>query len=323
MKTPVALTMALAAVAAVLPLGAEMPASPKIQSMDLLVEGAFTDIGLLMAAQMRKDLPGGLELGPELQRWMRDNRPWLTEQWLALKSAVPTRQWPLTQVANRLPLPAVFAGTGSYVPSIDRCWSLHVLAKDRKSAAAILRYAVFWSFVFETDPELAFSWLQKKSTDSEVSTTDIIELQGTLDYWQGGKLKAPLSKQTWQELHKSTNPLNRFIALEKFDSVEQSPAELLALYRECLFGACSYLEVRALEGITRNKDFREDVARLLEEYIASNPPADDGSLPKLRNNFPDLVEGAKRVITLIRNKGIPPAPPPPQPDPFAPAPSKD
>ena len=99
--------------------------------------------------------------------------------------------------------------------------------------------------------------------------------------------------------------------------MEQSPAELLALYRECLFGACSYLEVRALEAITRNKDFREEVAKLLEEYIASNPPANDGTMPGLRNNFPNLIEGATRVIATIRNTDKPAAPSSPQSDPFA------
>ena len=89
------------------------------------------------------------------------------------------------------------------------------------------------------------------------------------------------------------------------------------MYRECLFGACSYLEVRALEAITRNKDFREDVAKLLEEYIASNPPANDGTLPSLRNNFPNLIEGATRVIATIRNTDKPAAPSSPQSDPFA------
>jgi hypothetical protein len=290
----------------------------QVQRFDLPIEDAFKDITALVAAKMGRDTTGRLEPGPELQLWVQQNRQWMSEQVAVFRAEVPSRTWPMVQVANRLPLPSVLAnGGGGLVPGIDRMWSVHNLADDTKSALAIIRYGMFWQMVFENDPASAVSLLNAKASGGQATTSDVVELQSALAYWPGGKLTAPLLKSDWQALHQSANPLNRFIALEKFDSVEQSPTELLALYRECLFGACSYLEVRALEAITRNKDFREEVAKLLEEYIASNPPANDGTLPGLRNNFPNLIDGAKRVIATIRNTEVPVAPTSPQSDPFA------
>lgn len=273
-------------------------------------------INQLLAAKMGKQPGQHVEPGAELQSWIRENKEWVTQQAKALRDRIPHHVWPIVNASKRIPLPSVLANSGSgLVSGIDSMWSVHNLADDGESASAIVRYGVFWQIFFENDPSSAISWLITKPGGSEPSTPDIVEFQSTLGYWPGDKLNSPMAKEEWLALYKNQSPLNRFIALEKFDSVPQTPGELLVLYRDCLFGACSYLEVRALEAITRNQDFRPEVLALLEQYVASNPPKDDGTLPKLRNNFPDLLEGAKRAITMIKAQ---PQPVPKQPsvDPF-------
>lgn len=246
------------------------------------------------------------------------HRQWCLELLARAEKTVPQRIWQIDHPQGRMMLPTVLAGNGrGLICGLDAWYAISLLATDSESFKSMSRYAWLWQPFIDTKPQAAFELMATRANSVEITTIDILRLQGALSYWPGGKLQAPLSKDAWQKLHRAANPVYRLIALEKFDSVEQSPAELLALYRECLFGACSYLEVRALEAITRNKDFREEVAKLLEEYVAYNPPANDGTLPGLRNNFPNLVEGASRVIAAIRNTDKPAAPSSPQSDPFA------
>ena len=246
------------------------------------------------------------------------HRQWCLELLARAEKIVPQRIWQMDHPQGRMMLPTVLAGNGrGLICGLDAWYAISLLATDSEAFKTMSRYAWLWQPFIDTKPQAAFELMAIRANSVEVTTIDILRLQGALSYWPGGKLQAPLSKDAWQKLHRAANPVYRLIALEKFDSVEQSPAELLALYRECLFGACSYLEVRALEAITRNKDFREEVAKLLEEYIASNPPANDGTMPGLRNNFPNLIEGATRVIATIRNTDKPAAPSSPQSDPFA------
>jgi len=108
-----------------------------------------------------------------------------------------------------------------------------------------------------------------------------------------------MSKSVWSKLHKSKNPIYRLMALDKCDAVEQSPSELLALYKECLFGSCSYLEIRALESILRARDYRPEVAQLINEYLASNPLQNDGTVPNIRVLFQSPLEGAREALKLI------------------------
>lgn len=243
---------------------------------------------------------------------------WCLELLTTAEKAVPQQTWQTDQPQDRMMLPSVIAGNGrGLICGFDTWYAIPLLATDGESFKSMSHYAWLWQSFIDTKPQAAFELMATRANSVEITTIDILRLQGALSYWPGGKLQAPLSKDAWQKLHSAANPVYRLIALEKFDSVEQSPAELLALYRECLFGACSYLEVRALEAITRNKDFREEVARLLEEYIASNPLTNDGTLPSLRNNFPNLVEGANRVIATIRNTEKQATTTSPSIDPFA------
>ncbi|MBL9118275.1 MAG: hypothetical protein JNJ83_24935 [Verrucomicrobiaceae bacterium] len=147
--------------------------------------------------------------------------------------------------------------------------------------------------------QLSWATRDHSETPDTVSLIDMLRLQSVMSAPPGRRY--PITRELWNTLHTSSNPVYRFIALEKFDSVEQTPAELLALYRECLFGACTYLEDRALEAIRSHNDFREEVANLLEEYLATNPPTNDGTFSGLRSAFDNPREGAKQVIEMIRN----------------------
>jgi hypothetical protein len=260
-------------------------------------------------------------LGPRLEQrnlMTADDVSNIIEILEGLENNIPARHWPIAAPNDRMPLPKVIANNGHGLNcGLDDFYGIPLLAEDKSSLIALGQYAWCWQLLWESRPSAAFELLSRDSTNRVPTSTDVVRLYAALGYWPGSKLQGAVSKDAWTQLHRSSNAVNRLIALEKFDSVEQSPAELLALYRECLFGACSYLEVRALEAITRNKDFREEVAKLLEEYVASNPPPNDGTLPGLRNNFPNLVEGAKRVIAAIHNTDQPSVPSSPQVDPFA------
>jgi hypothetical protein len=232
-----------------------------------------------------------------------------------LEETIQRQPVSVVTAVGRMPLPDVLPHThGAFSGGFDAEPLLEQVSLNGEDGGRMLAYVL----LLEKMGGLAlFGHISGAAKKNTVDIIDVLRLQGLISSPPGGKLLPPPTLQQWAELHQSANPVYRFIALEKFDSVEQSPEDLLALYRECLFGACSYLEVRALEAITRNKDFREEVAKLLEEYIASNPPANDGTLPGLRNNFPNLIEGAKRVIATIRNTEKPAAPSSPQSDPFA------
>ena len=169
----------------------------------------------------------------------------------------------------------------------------------------MIQYAWQWGGFIHLSSQAAFDLMVDRIGESEVNSIDILRLAGALGYTMGAKLRSPLTKAAWERLHTAVNPVYRFIALEKLDSVEQTPSELLALYRECLLGSCSYLEARALSAIMHNQDYREEVAILLEEYKASNPPENDGTLPS-RKDVKSLMDGADRLIKLIRGIELPP-----------------
>ncbi len=267
-----------------------------------IVEKARNEVNEIVAQQMGKPPTESVGSDPSFGHWLRENHIWLEKQTRVFAKPLTEQTWPMVTAEGRMPMPSVLANSGSGIAAgIDAVWSVHSLCTDAQSALEIVRYGWFWSSLVDNDSAFAISWLLNKVNSTAPTTADVVELQAMIGYWPGQRLNTLVAKKEWEKLHSSANPIHRFIALEKFDSTEQSPSELLALYRECLFGACSYLEVRALEAITRNQDFREEVATLLEEYIASNPPTDDGTLPKLRSNFPDLIEGARSVIEMIRS----------------------
>jgi uncharacterized membrane protein len=60
------------------------------------------------------------------------------------------------------------------------------------------------------------------------------------------------------------------------------------------------MEARALTAINRHKDYREAVAKLLEEYAASNPVMDDGTTSKIRDLYRDRVKASAEVVQRIR-----------------------
>ncbi len=140
---------------------------------------------------------------------------------------------------------------------------------------------------------------RERASDPRPAMIDLIRLQAHITSPPAGALIPGIAKSDWDFLHNSPNPCYRILALQIYDSVEQTPSDLLALYRECLFGGCSYFEVRALAAIQFHEDYREDVAKLLETYAATNP-IDDGTLSGLRSPFADLESGARNLAATIR-----------------------
>lgn len=249
--------------------------------------------------------------GLALQPLVETKGPQIAVEIRRYEAAVVTKEWPVSSPRGRMTLPVIVITRASGIlPFFDADIRLDRMAQNDSDKMAILRYAISWNALLSAYPNSAFQEMVERSRSKEVNTIDILRLHLAIGGWPGERLqqdREKLTKSSWEIIHASKHPCYRFIALEKLDSVEQSPAELLALYRECLFGACSYLEARAFEAITSNKDFREDVAKLLEEYIATSPPANDGTLPSLRNKFPHLIKGAEGIIAIIRNSGKPDA----------------
>lgn len=242
-------------------------------------------------------------LSNDFKIWLKSDQKWFDDLVSRYRDQVPEVQWSMDAPVGRMQLPKVIANNGDgFMSGMDSGWEVGLLAENEASAVSMISYAWLWELAFAVNPQHAFELLASRSNVSSVTTADILDLQVALGYWPGSILETAPSKEVWKRLHESPNPVYRLIALEKFDSVPQSPSDLLALYRECLFGACSYLEVRALEAITKKHDFRPEVLALLEEYVASNPVKDDGTLPKLRNNFPNVAQGAMAVIATIRDQ---------------------
>lgn len=91
-------------------------------------------------------------------------------------------------------------------------------------------------------------------------------------------------------------PLTHYLA------VQQTPEELLGIYKACLLGGCTYLEHAALLGIRAEADFRTPVADILEAYAATNPVINDGTAPGFYNQFgdQDLGVAAMDLAKTIR-----------------------
>lgn len=193
-------------------------------------------------------------------------------------------------------------------PLLDRIFPVDHLKRDRMSRAILA-----WSAAFTFDPEKALRSIMPRNVrdSSTTSTIDIVHLVALILRQPGVPLRTKISKPLWSRFHQASNPCSRIMALEKFDSTDQSPAELLSLYRECLFQTFGYLQVRALEGIYRSRDFRPEVAALLQEFLGSNPVKDDGTLPGYPDNFGNPVDGAKWLLAeMTKAPGTPPALPP-------------
>ena len=192
-----------------------------------------------------------------------------------------SQDWPIVSPEGRMPLPRFL---------IQReIWSADVWVfqyypgvSDTENKRRYC-YSRAWWYFSHYYAEAALAMMAKDAARETVSTTDILRWAGSRNYWPGDKLGqlsgVPLSeKKTWQILHSSKNPCYRLIALEYFDSVNQTPEEVLQLYRECLFHTCSYMEERAMNKMFFDPVCRpEEILALLREYLDSKPLENDGT----------------------------------------------
>jgi hypothetical protein len=163
----------------------------------------------------------------------------------------------------------------------------------------IQKALICWGLFLDAAPQEAFTAMLSRADAGKATLADAARILAATERTPGQQLKQQVPKAMWKLLHESSNPCCKILALEKYDSTEQSPAELLSLYRECLMDSFGYLQVRALEGIYRSKDFRPEVAALLKEYLNSNPPPDDGTLPAFPALIRNPVDGAKLILAEI------------------------
>ena len=241
---------------------------------------------------------------------------WHLKNLKRLEAEIPSAVWDPVSPDGQMSLPSVMANNGRGMASgADSFYAIPLLAPDQEAVVPLTQYAYLWQSLLQHRPEVAFAEMAKAAKTSATSTRDVIRAYAALGYEPGASIPTTSpTKADWNRLYKSTNPAYQLIALEKFNLVEQSPQELLALYRKCLFEGCSYLEVRALYAIKRNQDSREEVAKLLDEYANLPPLQDDGTLPTLRNDFRNLPEDAKSLAKRIREELVAQGPQPTKPN---------
>lgn len=150
-------------------------------------------------------------------------------------------------------------------------------------------------------PEEAFKRMVPRLSDPAPTVLDAVRLISATDRQPGAQLTKPIPKELWLQFYNSPNPCYKILALEKYDSTTQSPEELLKLYRECLFHTFGYLQLRSLDGIFRNKDFRPDVQALIVEFLKTSPVRDDGTLPTFPPGFRNPIDAAEGILSTIEN----------------------
>ena len=222
-------------------------------------------------------------------------------------SALPDIRVDMQEMRGGFRLPSLLVGNRpGWVSAPEKEPLLNRLFAEGDIRREVTRRAILsWAAFFLKGPEAAFRALERGNYYEEPTLLSIVHLVGIMRRQPGSILTEKLPKELWKKFHQGRNPCNRILALEVYDSTDQTPAELLSLYRECLGGFC-YLQVRALEGIYRSRDFRPEVAALLREYLQSNPQPDDGTLPGYPNVISNPVEGAKMILREIEgSKGAP------------------
>lgn len=189
-------------------------------------------------------------------------------------------------------------------PGSDSVALLKRIAGNKPQLRDDLQNAIFcWGLFLDAAPQEAFTAMLSRADAGKATLADAARILAATERKPGQQLKQQVPKAVWKRMHESNNPCSKILALEKYDSTEQSPAELLSLYRECLMDSFGYLQVRALEGIYRSKDFRPEVAALLKEYLNSNPAADDGTLPAFPAIIGNPVDGAKMILAEMSKAG--------------------
>ena len=254
------------------------PVVPKIAADDVFGSKLFRDVAAMLGSQATTQ-SGKLAKLDEIEQ------------------SLGGEPLPLVSALGRMDLPkALVDGEDAFLGGLDSASFWQGIASTTDEASLLMSGIM----IYKAMPSaLSFSRMKARAATANSTLVDLLRLQAFISAPPGAKLAGSPSRADWEALHKSTNPCYRLIALETFDSVEQGPSELLALYRECLFGACSFLEVRALAAIKNNNDCREEVAKMLDEYAATNP-ANDGTLPGLRNPFREPGTSAKELAVAVR-----------------------
>ncbi len=216
--------------------------------------------------------------------------------------AIPARGWPLVSIPERMPLPGVLLDENGLNNGLDCNFRLEALADAPETQTALMAYSLMWGQLLRTHAPKAFSILAEQSELKTVTSLDIMAVIASLAASPGAEqLSEPPLKTDWNRIYQSSNPCYKFLALLYLDQVDQTPEELLELYRVCLFESCSYLETCVLNMIKKRADFREAVAQLLTHYIQSGRTVDDGTMSKIRNPYGERKEAATELVKEIQN----------------------
>jgi hypothetical protein len=214
------------------------------------------------------------------------------------------RQLSMTVGRQQIKAPKELAG--GWVAGADSEAKIKRIAgSDGKLQADIEQSLISWGLFINSAPKEAFAAMLSSANSNVATMADVVRILAITERQPGQLLTQQVPKETWKLMHESSNPCCKILALEKYDSTEQSPDELLSLYRECLINSFGYLQVRALEGILRSKDFRPEVAALLKEYLNTNPTADDGTLPAFPATIGNPLDGAKMILAEMSKAGSP------------------
>ncbi|MEQ1933520.1 MAG: hypothetical protein ABL962_06540, partial [Fimbriimonadaceae bacterium] len=200
-----------------------------------------------------------------------------------------------------MPIPALLTQPEAWMESSG---IVAYLDSDIKQQVELESYISAWGILVGQAPDKAFEIMAGDAARTGVETIDILRFRASRGAWPGSRLPEPPAKNLWAALHGSGNPCYRLIALEYFDSVNQTPDELLSLYEECLLKGCSYLEVRALEAISANEDRRQAVVRLLRQYASTRNIVNDGTLHLTRSHFEGQTpqQAAVKLADSIQSK---------------------
>jgi len=217
------------------------------------------------------------------------------------ESSIPDKEWKLVYATNKRALPELITAP---IPWEEENSLFEYLSKDQSKIASMVVYDYILNGYLSAFPDAATKWLLRRGDSPKVQTIDLINFKASLKSSRGeGGEKRQGSYELWQKLYKSINPCCRLIALERFDSVPQTPENLLLLYRECLFNSATFLEIRVLEAIYRNHDYRPEVCTILEEYLKSGPLPDDQTRSiYMRPIFKDRLSAAKEIINAIKKE---------------------
>ncbi|MCX6858286.1 MAG: hypothetical protein NTV80_25690, partial [Verrucomicrobia bacterium] len=218
----------------------------------------------------------------------------------------PSSSLSMQQPRGRMALPSTFTNPSAFTRLMEEGFLLEDLKPSNDQISAMFCFYFKWKMQCKVDADSAFNEMLNSNENKAPDQYDMMRFK-LQEHYGDSTVTVKITKPTWQRMHQSKNSIYRLMALDKFSSFEQSPAELLALYKECLFGACSYLEIRALEAILAKKDFRPEVEELLKNYLASGPLDNDGTVPNTRVQFQSPVEGAKMALKLIKENPSPTA----------------